>query len=82
MQNIEVTYYPHCDDGSCDLGSADWRCPECDGYNTDYDDLWWDQHEEDGHTVKSECEHCKATFAFKKIDYGEFEIKPLPRGAQ
>ena len=73
-QIIDITFYPHCDDGSCDLGSADYKCPNCGKQSSDYDDLWWDQHKPNGNIVKTKCEHCDSAFAFKKVDYDEYEL--------
>ena len=70
---LDITYYNHCDDGSCDLGFAEWHCPSCGRQNNDYNDMWWNQHEK-VHEDTLECEKCNDKFKVNKVEYGEYKI--------
>ena len=69
---IDINFVGHCDDGSCDLGYAQYICPKCKEYTSDYEELWWQQDEDKGNIVESKCECCKKTNTLKKISYDEY----------
>ncbi len=60
----EVTFIGHCDDGSCDLGRVEYKCPVCKRPVTDYD-IWW-HHDEilKGGEHKFQCDHCRRVLVF------------------
>lgn len=56
MINFEIV--PHCDDPACDLGSLEYKCPNCNRYIRDFDN-WFKRDTAD---LKAKCKHCQAEF--------------------
>ena len=74
---IEVRFIEHCDDDEgyhCDLGFAEYICPDCKKDHIDYDNLWWSQHIPIGNLVKIECDVKKCITILRKVKYGEYEL--------
>ncbi len=75
---IEVEFYRHCDDGSCSLGYAEFKCPSCGELIHEYGELWWihDSPKEGDNGCESYCRACKTTFLMEKTkDYNSYIIK-------
>ena len=65
----EATLVPHCDDGSCDLGVVQYRCPWCDDQVSDYE-VWRDVYEADSTAVIDfPCADCRQLLRLRYVDF-------------
>ena len=64
MDNI-VNLIPHCDDGSCDLGSLKYHCPSCNKKQINYDDWFELDNLYKDISIHTKCEDCNADLLIK-----------------
>lgn len=58
MESGEAYFINHCDLPECDLGTFEYKCPECKKYVIDYE-IWWKQDEIwDGKKLNFKCPEC------------------------
>jgi hypothetical protein len=75
QKKIEIRFIDHCDE-SCGLGTANFECPSCGKWNTDYGDVWYGFSEYTEDVVETTCEHCKIKLKLIRTkEYGEFIVE-------
>ena len=56
--NNKIEFINHCEDEMCDLGYAEFICPNCNILNNNYDNLWWERFNYE-FIVDTNCNSCK-----------------------
>lgn len=60
-----VNLIPHCDDGSCDLGSLEYHCPSCNQLQINYDDWFEVDNLYKDIPIHTECDKCNSKLLLK-----------------